>query len=479
MSEAPSSTLWLAAGAGITGVLLGGAAVYLGARGDVAPQAQVRATPPSPEAAPADRQPPPAAPTLAEAVAKTMDSVVNLESSQGLGAGVIVDPSGIVLTNYHVLAEALRPPPTLFGTRLGAMPVLTARFADDHVVGASVLVADPDEDLAIVRLERPEGETLPYAAAAIGRSGELVVGQEVFAVGNPLGLRNTVSRGIVSALDRTGVLADPQQAVLQLDASINVGNSGGPLFNLRGELVGIVTARRQQAEGIAFALPMDHVRGFLEALTTPDGARSGVIGVTLGSSDAPPEAAVSLGYRAGLVVERVAAGGPASKAGLESGDVIVALRGKRLDGLSDTRTPALAAHLQKTVRGMFEGEVLGVTVIRGAKVLELSVEIAAASERDQIRIDAEELLGLGLAPSAMRPTIARVMPGTQLWGDPDLLVGATLSSVMGTDVAGYEDLAERLGEMRRIRQQRGGSPRVLVGFVKDGERHAALLRLSQ
>ncbi len=163
---------------------------------------------------------------------------------------------------------------------------------------------------------------------------------------------------------------------------------------------------------------------------------------------------------------------------MQCGDVVVALGAKRLDGLADTRVSGLAAHLQKTVRGMFEGEVLGVTVVRGAETVELSVEIAAASERDQIRIDAEELLGLSLVAGAEHPTIARLTQGTQIWGDPDMLVGATLRSVMGTDVAGYEDLAERLGEMRRMQQQRGGSPRVLVGFEKDGDTHAALLRLA-
>ncbi len=459
-------------------MLLGGAAVYLGARQGPEPaSATVDAEPAVATQAPAAAAPQPA-PSLAEAVDRTMDSVVNLESSQGLGAGVIVDPSGVVLTNYHVLAEALRPPPTLFGTRLGAMPVLTARFANDRVVGASVLVADPEEDLAIVKLEVPEGEEAPFKAAAIGRSSELVVGQEVFAIGNPLGLRNTVSRGIVSAVDRTGILSNAQQAVLQLDASINVGNSGGPLFNLDGELVGIVTARPEQAQGIAFALPMDHVRGFLEALTTPEGARSGVIGVTLGSSDGRPDVAVAQGYRAGLLVGRVHSEGPAEAAGLEAGDVIVALRGKRLDGLSDTRMLALAAHLQKTVRGMFEGEVLPVTVVRGEETLSLSVEIAAASERDQVSIDAEELLGLSLEPDAELPTVAQLLPGTRLWGDPDALVGAKIRSVMGSEIRTYDDLSERLGEMRRLRQQRGSTPRVLIGVESaDGRPHAALLRL--
>jgi len=480
VSDSPGyNALWLAAGAGITGVLLGGAAVYLGARGDE-PRPVVQASPaPTPQpAVVAPSEVPAAAPTLAEAVERTMNSVVNLESSQGLGAGVIVDPSGIVLTNYHVLAEALRPPPTLFGTRLGAMPVLTARFANDHVVGASVLVADPDEDLAVVQLEVPEGTDAPYQAAAIGRSSALVVGQEVFAVGNPLGLRNTVSRGIVSAVDRTGILADAQQAVLQLDASINVGNSGGPLFNLDGELVGIVTARRQEAQGIAFALPMDHVRGFLQALTTPDGGRSGVIGITLGPDDGQPADAAALGYRAGLRIAEVHANAPAAAAGLKSGDVLVALRGKRLDGLTDVRFSAMAAHLQKTVRGMFEGEVLDVTVVRGSKTHGLSIEIAAASERDQVGIDAEELLGLELQSDAQAPTVARVLPGTRLWGDPETLVGARLRSVMGATIESYEDLADRLAEMRRLRQQRGSSPRVLVRVeASDGTPGAALLQM--
>lgn len=473
-----SSSLWLAAGAGLTGVLLGGAAVYLGKQRTPPPRPAPVVLPPTAAAPPVAAAPAVRTPTLAEAVAGTMNSVVNLESSAGLGAGVIVDPSGIVLTNYHVLAEALRPPPTLFGARLGAVPELTARFANDRRVGATVLVADPEEDLAIVRLEPSKGEPAEFESAAIGRSSELVVGQDVFAIGNPLGLRNTVSRGIVSAVDRTGILADSQRAVLQLDASINVGNSGGPLFNLEGELVGIVVARPEQAQGIAFALPMDHVRGFLEALTAPEGARSGVIGVTLGSTDAKPAIAGAQGYGAGLVVGNVESGGPADVAGLRRGDVIVALRGKRLDGLEDTSIGSLGAHLQKTVRGMFEGEVLAVMVVRGTETHDLQVEIAAASARDQVGIDAEEQLGLRLDGDADQPTVVTVLPGTRLWGDPEALVGSRIRSVMGADITSYEDLAGRLSEVRRLRQDRGAAPRVLLGVeLADGTPSAALLQL--
>lgn len=449
------------------GVLLGGAAVYLGRQDAPAPAPVVSAEPPSVDpATPPSPQPSRPIPTLADAVASTMDSVVNLESSRGLGAGVIVDPSGIVLTNHHVIAEALRPPPTIFGATLGEQPVLSARFANDRKVGASVLVADPGEDLAIVRLIPPSGEEPVFEAATIGRSSALVVGEEVFAIGNPLGLRNTVSRGIVSALDRTGIMSNEQRALIQLDASINVGNSGGPLFNLRGELVGIVTARGQRAQGIAFALPMDHVRGFLEALQDPTRAGSGVIGLSLDLDAKLPAGASALGYQAGLVVDEPREGGPADKGGLRKGDVIVALRGKRLDGLADFGRPLkLAKHLQKTVRGMFEGESLPVTVVRDEELLELALEIVAASAEDQVLIDAEELLGLVLEPKTERPTVERVVQGTQLSRYPSVLVGARIESVMGTAVETMDDLSARLQELRRLAAQRGSAPTVLVGFV--------------
>ncbi len=470
-----SSPLWLAAGAATVGVLLGGAAVALGLPRTAPSSARAAAPAPIVLAPPAPVLEPVATPTLSDAVANTMGSVVNLESTQGLGAGVIVDPSGVVLTNYHVVAEALRPPPSLFGARLGPLPKLTARFANDLTVDASVLVADPEEDLAIVRLEAPDGVEVTYQAAAIGRSSALVVGQDVFAIGNPLGLRNTVSRGIVSAVDRTGILTNAQRALIQLDASINLGNSGGPLFNLDGELVGIVTARPEQAQGIAFALPMDHVRGFVEALENASTMRSGVIGITLSSAE-PPEAVTKLGYRAGLVVARPRSGGPAAAAGMQDGDVVVALRGKRLDGLASTQPGALAEHLQKTVRGMFEGEILAVTVVRESSVVELDVEIAAATARDQVFIDAEELLGLGLDRSTDVPTVARVMPGSQRWEHPADLLGARIRTVTGTRVETMDDLAERLAELRRIAKARGSAPRVLLGFEsKAGELGYALL----
>jgi S1-C subfamily serine protease len=456
------------------GVLIGGAAVYLGSassdeRLGVVPrgvavgegvvvdrgQDPARVNAPSPEPGP----------RLVDAVALTRDSVVNLQTAAGLGAGVIVDERGIVVTNFHVIADALGSPSVeLFGSSQGGPARVVARFENQREVPATILVADREEDLAVLRLE-PQRETERFAAAEIGRSSELRVGQDVFAVGNPFGLPHTVSRGIVSALDRTGILETRELPVIQLDASINIGNSGGPLFNLEGELVGIVTARRQRAQGIAFALPIDHVRGFLRAVSEPSMRRSGMMGVTLNLERGFDSRAQALGYGAGLVLEEVHPGHAAEKAGLRAGDVVVELRGKRLDGLKGNATPReLASHLQKTVRSMFPGEQLAVTVVRDAEVREIAVEIGSASDRDQAYIDAEELLGLELKRSGDVPVIERVRGGPLL-GFARFVQGARITRLMGNDVATLDELGKIMGEIRELTRTHGATLTVPLGLV--------------
>src|SRR5690606_36829024 len=168
-----------------------------------------------------------------------------------------------------------------------------------------VLVADSEEDLAILRLQ-PQSPDERFAAVTLGRSDALVVGQEVFAIGNPYGLNDSVSRGIVAGLDRTEVLEGRKLPLVQLDASINVGNSGGPLFALDGTLVGIVTLRRKDALGIAFAVPVDHVRGFLRAVSDPEAPRrSGAIGVEVRAQPVEDPGEAERGYEAWLEITRV------------------------------------------------------------------------------------------------------------------------------------------------------------------------------
>lgn len=459
------------------GVLIGGAAVYLGLADRVAPlgtsvprgvQGSAEAEP-KPERNPAVVPPQPAAakpPTLVDAVALTRDAVVNLETRRSLGAGVIVDPHGIVLTNYHVIADELAVPKRsgfpFMGDSEPPQPQIVAKFADDRRVPAAVLVADPQEDLAVLRL-LPDDAEERFAAAQLGRSSELRIGQEVFAVGNPLRYEHTVSSGIVSAVGRMGILDNKQVGMIQLDASINLGNSGGPLFNLDGAVVGIVTARREQAQGIAFALPVDHVQGFLQAVSDPQAGRSGVIGVRLAMRSELPPTVAHLGYEAGLLLASVVAGGPADEAGLKEGDVIVSLRGKRLDGVEGQKTAgALAAHLQSIVRSMFSGEKLAVGVVRGADEVEIEIEIRTASRRDQAFIDAEEVLGLILEPKTEPPTIAGVHPSSPLARHTVHLRGQQVVSLMGVPTKNIEALGIQLGELREATGDKSRSPLVFL-----------------
>jgi serine protease Do len=408
----------------------------------------------------------PAPALLVEAVAATRDAVVNVATSRTLGAGVIVDPQGIVVTNYHVIADALEVPA---GLRPDAprSPTVTARFENGRELPATVLVADGEEDLAILRLQAPDPRE-SFAAVSLGRSSELAVGQEVFAIGNPFGLNHSVSRGIVAALDRTEVLGR-KLPLVQLDASINVGNSGGPLFALDGSLVGIVTMRRKDALGIAFAVPVDHVRGFLRAVSDPEAPRrSGAIGVEVKAERAAGPEDRRLGYGAWLEVTQVLADGSAARAGLRVGDRVVEVRGKRLDGLADEGPVSLSMHLASTVRTLFPGERLPLTLVRGDAVERLEVEVGAAPSDRQVAIDAEELLGLRLQPGAA--VIEGALPGTPFASLARSLRGVQIVRLVDRTITSIEDLGAELAQLRELLRQSHGPLEVPVALREgDGE----------
>lgn len=467
-SDSRPSPLWLAAGTGLVGVSLGAAAVMLGLQTGARDlrehdagqsRAAEECVAPVAEAAPAALAPRPEA--LVEAVAATRDAVVNVATGRTLGAGVIVDPQGIVVTNYHVIADALAVPSGR--SDASKSPTVTARFENGRELPATVLVADREEDLAILRLRAPDPSE-QFAAVGLGRSSELAVGQEVFAVGNPLGLNHSVSRGIVAALDRTEVLRERKLPLVQLDASINVGNSGGPLFALDGSLVGIVTMKRRDAQGIAFAVPVDHVRGFLRAVSDPEAPRrSGAIGLEVRAGRAAGPAQRRNGYGAWLEITNVQADGPAARAGLRVGDGVVEVRGKRLDGLAAAGDPTvLSMHLQSTVRSLFPGEQLPLTVIRGDAVEHVDVEVGAAPSDRQVSIDAEELLGLQLEPG--ETVIAGVLPGTPFATLPRPLRGLHVVGLVDRTIGSVEDLATELSRLRELRRESLGPVEVLVGL---------------
>jgi serine protease DegQ len=240
---------------------------------------------------------------------------------QGLGSGVIVDAErGLVLTNNHVIERADEILVTLHDGR---------RF-DAEVIGS-----DRETDVALIRIDATGLHALPFAD-----SDQLRVGDFVVAIGNPFGLGQTVTSGIVSALGRSGLGVEGLEDFIQTDASINPGNSGGALVNLRGELVGINTAilaRGGGNIGIGFAIPINMARAVKVHLIEDGTVSRGQLGVAI--QDLTPELAqaFALEVTGGAVVARVEPGSPAEQAGLRAGDVVVEIDGRTVRGASDLR----------------------------------------------------------------------------------------------------------------------------------------------
>ena len=238
---------------------------------------------------------------------------------QAAGTGFIIDKSGLILTNNHVVEGAQKIKVSLYGDD------------DDQEYDAKIIGRDPLTDSALIELTEKPDHTLP--AIEFGDSSQMQPGDWVMAIGNPFNLAHTVSVGVISAKERPFTVAEGRSAqVLQTDAAINPGNSGGPLLNVRGEVIGINTAiiadgRQSGNIGIGFAIPINTVRDLLPQLRTGKITRGRIgIGVEGVSRDAVDE--FGLKDRKGAVVKTVSPGGAAAKAGLEPGDVILAFNGK-------------------------------------------------------------------------------------------------------------------------------------------------------
>jgi Do/DeqQ family serine protease len=236
---------------------------------------------------------------------------------RSLGSGVIVDPSGLVVTNYHVIE--------------GASEVKVA-LSDKREFDAEIVLKDEHSDLTILRLK---GVSEKFPVLDFANSDDLQVGDVVLAIGDPFGVGQTVTHGIVSALARTQVGISDYQFFIQTDAAINPGNSGGALVDLNGRLVGINTAiysRSGGSQGIGFAIPANMVR---VVVTSAKGGSAAVKRPWLGAKlqEVTPEIADSLGLKrpSGALVANVAAAGPAARAGIKTGDVIVSIDGTIVD----------------------------------------------------------------------------------------------------------------------------------------------------
>ncbi|WP_448073460.1 S1C family serine protease [Georgenia yuyongxinii] len=314
-------------------------------------------------------------PDWANVAAAVRQSVVAIDvrtaSGEGAGSGVIIDAEGHILTNDHVVGDAVD----------GGLQVT---LFDGRIYEATVAGTDPATDLAVITLNDPPQD---LQAATLGNSDDVIVGDPVAAVGNPLGLSSTVTTGIVSALDRPVQTSEQPQGLgqqgvqvvtnaIQVDAAINPGNSGGPLFDAAGRVIGINSSIASMPTasgsagniGLGFAIPSNLAKQVAEQLMANGVAEHAYLGVSLQDGLATADGAT----RAGAQVESVEPNTPAQAAGLQPGDVIVAIDDEPVDG---------ALSLTGFVRQHASGDQVTLTVVRDGRTVDLTATLATREDQ--------------------------------------------------------------------------------------------------
>ncbi len=268
-----------------------------------------------------------------------------------LGSGVIIDGKrGYILTNTHVIAKA--------GT-------ITVTLKDEREFKAQVVGADPESDLAVLRIVSQTA--LP--AVDMGNSDDLMIGETVIAIGNPFGFANTVTTGVISAVNRSVKTGDRVfQDFIQTDASINPGNSGGPLLNINGELIGINTAIYAEAQGIGFAIPINKARRIVTDLIRFGEVIQAWTGIDVQGVDQRLASYLKLPENKGVVVITVESASPAQQAGVKDGDIILAIAGRKVESLDV---------YQSIVKGIVAGEIIPLTLFRNGKELTVTLRTSA------------------------------------------------------------------------------------------------------
>jgi serine protease Do len=283
----------------------------------------------------------------------------------GLGSGFIVSADGFIVTNAHVVENAEE---------------INVRLNDKREFKAKVIGADTRSDVAVIKIE---GTNLP--TVKIGDMNKLRVGEWVIAIGSPFGFANTVTAGIVSAKSRENLSGDPNlDAVpfIQTDVAVNPGNSGGPLLNMRGEVIGInsqIFSRTGSFAGISFAIPIDYAFNVADQLMKTGHVTRGRIGVSIGTVTRDLAESLGLPKPEGAAVSTVEADSPAAKAGLEVGDVITRIDGRSVEGSAD---------LSRTIRSMKPGSKVSLTVWRAGRSRDIPVTIAEFKDDEATKVAA-------------------------------------------------------------------------------------------
>jgi len=353
---------------------------------------------------------------------------------RSLGSGFIISEDGYILTNDHVVDGA---------------DEIKVKLSDGREFTGEIRGLDPKLDLALIKIEA--GEDLPVAR--LGDSDGIKVGEWVMAIGNPFGLEQTVTAGIVSAKGRV-IGAGPYDDFIQTDASINPGNSGGPLFNVQGEVIGINTAIVAQGQGIGFAIPVNMAKQIIPQLRDEGRVTRGWLGVTVQALNQELADSFGLDSTHGALVNEVIKDSPADKAGLERGDIIVEYDGKRVDELND---------LPRLVAATPVGETVRVKIFRDGKERTVKVEIGRLDDgQAELAVDAEESGGvLGLTVTNVTPElveryslesdqgilITRIDPEGPA-AEANLRVGDLIVEADGKEVESVKEFEAVVGQMK-------------------------------
>ncbi|WP_082628234.1 Do family serine endopeptidase [Pseudohongiella spirulinae] len=431
---------YLAAGVLLGLSLLGGMA----AKAETFPSGtQLREVQPLPSLAPMLEQVTPAVVNIAVVKSQRMPDALRffgqpgeppVRRSRGAGSGVVVDAEeGLIITNHHVVSDA---------------DSISVALADGRVFQAEMLGSDERTDIALLQIDAENLTAIAFANAAEWRVGDYVV-----AIGNPFGIGQTVTSGIISALGRAGINNENYEDFIQTDAAINVGNSGGALVDLNGELVGINTAiisGSGTSSGVGFAVPVDMVNTVMEHLLRDGEVRRGQLGVIIRDHTPALEQGLQLGADSGALITQVAPDSAAERAGLQVSDLVVAVDGQAIESSRDLRNIVGLAGV---------GRELTLSIYRDGRRQEVEAFIAGDAmsvggatndaDRDSRRADDNRFFGALLDTSGGRLQVSNIDQRSPAWA-AGLRPGDTIVAFNRREVASLAELNELINEQPSV-----------------------------